>query len=235
MEHSSFDPNQPEVYVVVDHRLLLDSITAIVRSAGWTAIPHIDAGGLLAALTPDSFACVILDSRMPGVQGTSLLRKLYADHPKVPVIMIGGDADIESAMEALRSGALDFLVKPFLPEELLDRLAQALEIAKVEHVTRKRIREIRLRIQSLTPREFEVMGFLRQGKPVKRIGFELGVSHKTIQVHRARILHAMRIGSVVQLTNLLHELESLQAPFPRPATTTDRGYPRNDVPDVDSD
>lgn len=202
----------PQVHIVDDDKLWLDAVVSMVESGGFCAVPHVNVGEFMSGLRPNEYSCILLELRMPDVQGMSLMRELYANHRGIPVVMMSDDPTINSAIEALRCGALDLLVKPLRRQALLNRVIAALEVARVGRRRRQRVEEILQMVERLTPRETEVMHLLRAGLTVKQIAYDLGLSHKTVHVHRSRVLDQMRVDSPVCLANLIHDLESLQSP-----------------------
>ena len=198
------------VHVVDDDTAVRTMVVRILEAEGLRAISHTSGGEFLSRLDPDEAGCVVLDLLMPRESGLDVLRSLQEDHSDLPVIMISGRADIPKALEAVRSGAVDFLEKPFRPTQLIERVQQALVVARRRRPQLRRARQIRRKIESLTPREAELLPLFQRGRSAKEIAFELGLSPKTVQVHRGKILRAMQVPTVVGLTNLMHEFENIR-------------------------
>ena len=156
-EQTTTERDVPRVHIVDDDPRVLASLVAIVEQAGFVAAAHGDARSFLHSISDDEFACVVLDMKLPGVEGLSLLRRLHERRDDLPVIMVSGEGDISSAIEALRCGAVDFLEKPVKPCDLIDRIVQAFNLAKGQRRRRQRADEIKHLIDGLTPREYEVM------------------------------------------------------------------------------
>ena len=203
-------PERVQVHVVDDDPAMRTLVVKILETDGLEAIPHASGPDFLSRLDSDGAGCVVLDLMMPQSSGLDVLRTLREDHPDLPVVMISGKGDIPKALESLRIGALDFLEKPFRPAQLVERVRQALAIARQRREQLTRARQIQRRIDSLTPREAELLPLFQHGRSVKEIAFELGLSPKTVQVHRSKILRVMQVPSLVDLTNLMHELEEIR-------------------------
>ena len=150
---------------------------------------------------------MVLDVRMPGMSGLELQQILNLRGATVPVIFITGHGDIPMAVEAMQHGAFDFLQKPFRDQDLLDRVQRALE---KDHRTRQELKEkdrIRERLTSLTPREREVLSLITRGKPNKVVAGDLGVSQRTVEIHRARVMEKMGASSFAQLVRMVLDTE----------------------------
>jgi FixJ family two-component response regulator len=197
------------VHVVDDDANVLSVISKLVESAGLEAVPHLDPKEFLSHLRPDEYACAILDLVMPGLPGLEVLHELSENHPTIPVIMLSGHGDVATALESVREGAVDFIEKPVRREQLLEGIRGALEIARQQRASVARDQEIQRRIETLTPREAQLMPLLCKGISVKKIAFEFGLSFKTVQVHRSAILRKTMVSTVVELTNLMHERRTL--------------------------
>lgn len=205
----------PRVHIVDDDRTILELITKVVRSAGLEPVAHEDAAAFLKSVDPKEYACAILDLVMPETSGLLVLREMQSRGALIPVVMVSGQGSIPTALEAMRSGAVDFLEKPFRVHELLERVHRALEVARDLHARAERVDTIRKRLEGLTPREAELMPFFCAGDSVKKIAFNFDLSPKTVQVHRARILERMGVTSVVELANVVHEMDSSAEPLMR--------------------
>jgi FixJ family two-component response regulator len=195
------------VHVVDDDPAILRVVAKFLGSAGVPSVCHSSAADFLQALEPDEFGCAVVDMVLPGVERFSLLQRLAQDFPGVQVIMMSGHGDIPNAVAAVRQGAMDFLEKPLVRQRLTGLVFGALEIAHERRARAVRGHNTRARIERLTPREIELLPMFCSGRSVKEIAFDLGLSHKTVQVHRSRILDRMQVDSVVELSNLLHEIE----------------------------
>ena len=197
--------NEATVFVVDDDEAMRKSLRRLMESVGLPVETYGNAEAFLANYDPARAGCLILDIRMPGMSGLELQEKLISDHIRIPTIIISAHGDVEKAVRAMKSGAVDFIRKPYKGKVLLTRIREALLLdarARNEEAQRADIAD---RIARLTPREREVMGLLVAGKPAKRIAFELGLSRKTIDVHRGHIMTKMRVDTLVELARMVQD------------------------------
>lgn len=178
----------PVVFVVDDDESVRTSLRFLLDSVGLDSRTFPSGTEFLTAYDPTQAGCLVLDVRMPGMSGLDLQRELNLRGAIVPVIFITGHGDIPMAVEAMQHGAHDFLQKPFRDQDLIDRIRQALAKdarARAMLAQRDRIRE---RLESLTPRERDVLELMAAGKPNKIMAHELGLSQRTVEIHRARVM-----------------------------------------------
>lgn len=199
-------PNELSVCVVDDDPAMRDSLQLLLRSAGFEAHTFPSASTFLAGFDPESTGCVLLDVRMKGMSGLELQRELAAQYPVVPVVLISGHADVPMAVQAMRSGAVDVVEKPFDHDALLDRVRQCLERSRELRVQRREADKIRTALDQLTPREREVAELLAQGKASKVIAGELAISAKTVDVHRSRIMAKLGLRTTTELVRVMLSL-----------------------------
>ncbi len=192
----------PTVFVVDDDAAARGSLRMLLKSLGLHAVACDSGAAFLAAYDPEQPGCLLLDVRMPGMSGPELQQQLNARGAILPVIFITGHGDVAMAVEAMRHGASDFLQKPFRDQELLDRVQRALKRDAAHRAELARLHEIRDRLESLTPREREVLALLSRGSPNKVMAHELGISQRTIEIHRARIMEKMNAPSLAQLVRM---------------------------------
>lgn len=195
----------PCVYVIDDDDAVRNSIGFLLRSVDLDAELFSSAQAFLDALEGTEQGCLVLDVRMPGMSGLELQQELKQRGVMLPIIFITGHGDIPMAVEALKQGATDFLPKPFRDQDLLDRIHQALDTEKETRETNAQIREIQVHIDTLTPREREVMTMVAEGKANKVIAIDLGISQRTVEIHRAKVMEKMKARSLAQLVRSLHE------------------------------
>jgi FixJ family two-component response regulator len=177
-----------------------------LKSVGLPTIAHASAHEFLAAWDGDQPGCLVLDVRMPGMSGIELQAELNQRGAIIPVIFISGHGDIPMAVEAIQHGAFDFLQKPFRDQDLIDRVQRALA-SDAEHRQLLQQREtLRQRFDLLTPREQEVLQLVTQGKANKVMAGDLGVSQRTVEIHRARVMEKMGAQSLAQLVRMVLEL-----------------------------
>jgi two-component system, LuxR family, response regulator FixJ len=195
------------VMVVDDDAGVRNAMRALLKSVGLNSALYASAQEFLTAYQPSQLGCLVLDIRMPGMSGLELQQQLNLRGAVIPVIFMTGHGDIPMAVEAMQHGAFDFLQKPFRDQDLLDRIQRA--IAKDAEL-RKSLGEherIRAHLESLTPREREVLDLMTQGKQNKVIGQDLGVSPRTIEIHRARVMEKMGAHSVAELVRMMLDLK----------------------------
>ena len=197
----------PIIMVVDDDSGVRNAMRFLLKSVGLESALYASAQEFLAAYQPGQPGCLVLDIRMPGMSGLELQQQLNLRGAVIPVIFMTGHGDIPMAVEAMQHGAFDFLQKPFRDQDLLDRIQRA--IVKDAEL-RKSLGEherIQTHLESLTPREREVLDLMTQGKQNKVIGQELGVSPRTIEIHRARVMEKMGAQSVAELVRMMLDLK----------------------------
>ena len=193
------------VYLVEDDADVRQSLIAILAGRG-IPVQAFDRGeALLSALSPESCGCLILDLVLPGANAIELMRAVRARGCQLPFLIITGHGDVPTAVTAMQEGAVDYLVKPVAPEQLLDRIERAFEICQRQFEERAAQAGIERRLASLTRREREVLDRVVAGKMTREIASELGISPKTVEVHRSHITRKMHVGSVVQLVRMVAE------------------------------
>jgi RNA polymerase sigma factor (sigma-70 family) len=191
------------VFIVDDDEAVRDSLGLLLRSAGYRARVYPGAHEFLKAFDPRDHGCLVLDIRMPGMTGLELQKHLREIGCNIPIIFITGHGDIPMAVEAVRQGALDFIQKPFSDEELMDRIGDALKQATRQREDELERLHIMDRMSSLTAREREVMEQVVQGKANKVIAADLGVSQRTVEIHRARVMEKMQANSLAHLVRMV--------------------------------
>jgi FixJ family two-component response regulator len=192
--------------VVDDDTGVRNAMRALLKSVGLECALFASAQEFLATYQPAQPGCLLLDIRMPGMSGLELQQQLNLRGAVIPVIFMTGHGDIPMAVEAMQHGAFDFLQKPFRDQDLLDRIQRA--IVK-DGELRKSLGEharIKAHLDSLTPREREVLDLMTQGKQNKSIGQDLGVSPRTVEIHRARVMEKMEAHSVAELVRMMLDL-----------------------------
>ena len=193
----------PVVMVVDDDAGVRNAMRILLKSVGIEATLYPSAQEFLAAHQPSQPGCLVLDIRMPGMSGLELQQQLNLRGAVIPVIFMTGHGDIPMAVEAMQHGAFDFLQKPFRDQELLDRVQRAL-IRDTENRARLRHTDrIRERLASLSPREREVLDLVTQGKANKMVAGDLGVSQRTVEIHRAHVMQKMEAGSLAELVRMM--------------------------------
>ena len=197
----------PSVYIVDDDEAVRSSVRFLIRSVGLPAQVYASAQEFLAAYERRDPGCLVLDVRMPGMSGLDLQQELNRRGATIPVVFITGHGDVPMAVEAMQQGAFDFLQKPFRDQELLYRVQRALSRDAESRARLAARAEIRARLATLTPREREVMQLITRGKSNKLVGAELGVSQRTVEIHRAHVMEKMRASSLAELVRMVLDSE----------------------------
>lgn len=199
---------QPMVFIVDDDEAMRDSIHWLLESVNIPDSMYSSANDFLAAVTPGHEGCVLLDVRMPGMSGMELLEKLKSLGISLPVIILTGHGDVPMAVRALKNGAFDFIQKPFNGQELLDQVHSALELDRLNRRKHNEKDNLRSHFEALTNREREIMELVVAGHSSKRIGNTLGISSKTVDIHRSNIMRKLNIKTVAELVQSRLSLEN---------------------------
>ncbi len=193
----------PTVFIVDDDEATRTSLRWLIESVSLGVETFPSAGAFLESYDPDRPGCVVIDVRMPGMSGLELQKKLAASQFRVPVVIITGHGDVPMAVEAMKAGAVDFIEKPFRQEVLLNSIRRALDLGGLAQRGEVATAEITARIALLTPRERDVLKRLVIGQPNKVIGFGLGISPRTVEIHRARVMEKMQARSLSHLVRMV--------------------------------
>jgi len=197
----------PTVYVVDDDVSIRESLSSLIRAEGMAVEVFASPIDFLAQEKLKDFSCVVLDVRMPGLDGLSLQDELTRRGWEVPIIFITGHGDVPDAVRAMKAGAIDFLKKPFEDFALMRAITSALSRVSSDFHNKLEIADLRARYDQLTPREKEVLVMATQGKPNKVIALELGISESTIKVHRHNVMSKMRFRSLPELALAMQRLK----------------------------
>ena len=199
---------QSTIFIVDDDPAMRDSLSWLIETIGYPVKVFSSAQEFLDAYQPDNPGCLILDVRLPGMSGLQLQQKMKGDGIHLPVIIISGHGDVPMAVKAMQQGAMVFLEKPFRDQELLDNIQEALV---VDEQNRKRdaiSSEVQTCVDLLTQREKEVMELMVKGNPSKEIARHCGISVKTIEIHRARVMEKMKASSLPELVHMVLNLQA---------------------------
>jgi len=183
------------------------SLKWLIESVGMRVESHDSANAFLQAHYPGRFGCLLLDVRMPGMSGLELLEHLREQQMMPPTVIITGHGDVPMAVRAMKAGAIDFIEKPFNDEVLLDSIRRALAIEEQRRDMTAGVADVAERLSNLTPREHEVMHMVTEGMSNKEIANSLGVSAKTVEAHRARVMEKMQAGSLAELVRMAISVE----------------------------
>lgn len=200
--------SDPVVFVIDDDRMIREGLQSLIKSMGLRVETFASAKDFLAANRPDAPACLILDVRLPGLNGLDLQRKLADGNIPIPIIFITGHGDIPMSVRAMKEGALEFLTKPVRGQDLLDAVQKALEHDRELRKERKELTELRARFDSLTPREREVLELVVAGLLNKQIADQLGTSELTVKTHRAHLMQKTEAESLAHLVRMAERLKS---------------------------
>jgi FixJ family two-component response regulator len=195
-------PREPTVFVVDDDPAMRNSLRWLIESVGLTVAAYATAEEFLERYDPSHPGCLVLDVRMPGMSGLDLQDVLAQRRIGIPTIVITGHAEVAMAVRAVKAGALDFIPKPFSDQLLLDRIRQALDQDRRDRETRALETDVARRVSHLTQREREVMNLIVAGKANKEVAAELGLSPKTVEVHRAHVMEKMQVASLADLVRV---------------------------------
>ncbi len=202
MKITSADTPNATVFVVDDDQAMRSSLQWLIESIGMKVESYSAADEFLRQYYPGRAGCLLLDVRMPGMSGLELQQYLRSNDIHIPVIIITGHGDVPMAVRAMKSGAVDFIEKPFNDEMLLDAIRNALALDERQRSRQAERAEIAARLAHLTPREHEVMEMVTDGQSNKEIANSLGVSAKTVEAHRARVMEKMQAGSLAELVRM---------------------------------
>ena len=197
----------PMVFVVEDDASVREALAGLIRSAGWNVEVYVSGQEFLARPSTDGPSCLVLDVGLPGLSGLDLQSRMAELHQDIPIVFITGHGDIPMSVRAMKAGAVEFLTKPFLDQDLLDGIQVAIERDRIARSEEGQLRELRDCYASLTPREQQVLELVISGRLNKQAAAELGISEITIKVHRGRVMAKMRATSLPDLVTRATKLK----------------------------
>ena len=195
------------VHVIDDDEALRDSIRMFLVNEGLEVRTYASANAFLADLGPSPAGCIVTDVRMPGMSGMELLAEIARIGLALPVIVVTGHADVPLAVRAMKKGAVDLLEKPFQGEELVEAVRRALAVGRDTQLSVLSAQEAQTRLAALTARETEVLDRLVRGQPNKIIAYEMGISPRTVEVHRANVMRKTQAASLSELIRMFLNVE----------------------------
>ena len=200
------DEEKPTVLIVDDDPDIRESLQCLLRTVNLNSRAFASPAHFIKSELPSRPTCLVLDVRLPGRSGLDFQRELTAANVNLPIIFITGHADVPMAVQAMKAGAIDFLIKPFRDQELLDAIQQGLARDRARCERESELKRLTERFRMLTSREREVMAHVVNGRLNKQIANDIGISEMTVKIHRGQVTRKMKASSVPQLTRMADKL-----------------------------
>lgn len=195
----------PTVFIVDDEPAIRDSLTLMIEQETLAVEPYESAADFLAACREDAFGCAIIDIRMPGMDGMQLQEEMSRRGIQLPIVFLTGHGDIPMSVRAIKAGAVDFLTKPVMREKLLASVRMAIQSGEKMRQKAAKSHKMKSLLAELTEREREVMALAVGGHPNKEIARRLGISHRTVEIHKAKIMHKTGAVNLLDLARMAQE------------------------------
>jgi FixJ family two-component response regulator len=199
---------EPKVYIVDDDEAVRESLALLLDSMDQNCQSFNSAGDFLHTYSGDMTGCLVLDIRMPGMNGLELQKQLNVQGSILPIIFVTGHGDVPMAVEAMQHGAVDFIQKPYREQDLLDKINMAIALDENNRDALEHRHKIIEKLSTLTPREKEVMEMMVNGNANKVIAIDLGISQRTVEIHRARVMEKMETNSLAHLVKMVVAVEN---------------------------
>jgi FixJ family two-component response regulator len=209
---SSGAPLAQSVFIVDDDPSICEALCDLIEAAGLATRHYSSAEAFLQAWIPDLAGCLLLDVRLPGMSGMELLGKLAESGMPIPIIIMTAHGDIPMVRKAMKAGAVEFLTKPFQDEELLHAIGQAFAFDREQRIERNLERSILSRVETLSPREYQVMEMVTAGMMNKEIASKLHLSLVTVKLYRGQLMEKMQADSLADLVRMWERIRSLEKP-----------------------
>jgi two-component system, LuxR family, response regulator FixJ len=193
----------PRIFIVEDDDAVRDSLQLVLESLGHTVSAFVSATAFLETFNSELAGCLVLDIRMPGMDGMELQRRLNDSNSMLPIIFVTGHGDVPMAVEAMQQGAFDFIQKPYREQQLLEKIERALALDKGNRESLYQRQIILAHLKELTPREMDVLLLMVEGKANKVIAADLEISQRTVEIHRARVIEKLRANSLAHLVRMV--------------------------------
>lgn len=216
---------EPIIHIVDDDKSYRTALARLMEASGYGVITYSSGEELLAHLPDSDPGCILLDLQMPGLSGLELQDRLTEKAPLLPIVFLTGRGDITASVRAMKAGAEDFLEKPAPREALLEAVERALLRSEIQRAELDRVHALQARLETLTPREFDVFGLIVRGKLNKQIAYDLGTSERTVKAHRHNVMEKLGVHSLAEAVSIAERLRLLD-PTSKPHENAPAAVPR---------
>lgn len=206
------DQDMARIYIVEDDEAVRESLQMVLESIGYRVSSYASANQFIEKWNPEMAGCLVLDIRMPGMNGMELQRRLNERNSILPIIFVTGHGDVPMAVEAMQQGAVDFLQKPYREQELLEKIERAFSLDRDNRASLLSRQDIAARLASLTPRELDVLRLMVEGKANKVIAIDLDISQRTVEIHRARVMEKLGANSLAHMVRMVMAVDDSLLP-----------------------